>query len=94
MVVRYEDVKRDAVKEMKRLLEFLKFSYDDQSVSMRLAKEDPAPFHRNHSISDFEHYTTEQKMYINSLLQDTIQLLKQHNVEHLFNLHEYLVEIL
>lgn len=90
LVVRYEDLKRDPVKEVKRMLEFLKFTYDEQSLAERLAKKASESFHRNHTDSNFEHYTTEQKKYINSLLQDTIQLLKQRGVEQRFNLHEYL----
>ena len=93
MVVRYEDLKRDTIKEVKRMLEFLKFTYDEQSLSKRLAEKASESFHRNHTNNNFEYYTTEQRRYINSLLQETIQLLKQYQVEHLFNLHEYLVGI-
>lgn len=90
LVVRYEDLKRDPVEEVKRMLEFLKFTFDEQSLAERLAKKASESFHRNHTDINFEHYTTEQKKYINSLLQDTIQLLKQRGVEQRFNLHEYL----
>ena len=88
MVVRYEDIKGDHVTQVKRMLKFLEYPIDESGLDMKL-NDGFDKFRRTHK-EDFEHYSSGQKKYINSMLCDTIKILTQHNMEHLFQLEDYL----
>lgn len=88
MVVRYEDIKADHVTQVKRMLTFLEHPIDGDALDMKL-NDGFVAFRRTHK-EDFEHYSSEQKKFINSMLYDTIKILTQHNMEHLFRLEDYL----
>ena len=91
MVVRYEDVKSGQVTEIEKILDFLGIQYDKEVLYRRL-QEDYGTFQRQHHL-EYEHYTVNQKQYMNSLLLDTIHMLQKHNVDHLFKLEQYIAPI-
>lgn len=87
LVVKYEDLKRITVHEVKRILTFLKISYTDQDLERRLARGFDS-FHRSHK-PNFEHYTPLQRQRVLRAINDTIELLNRSKQSHLLDLHEY-----
>lgn len=88
MVVRYEDIKEDHVMQVKKMLKFLEYPFDEAELYAKL-NDGFNTFRRPHK-EDFEHYSQEQKKFINTMLLDTIKILAQHKIEHLFQLEDYL----
>lgn len=88
MVVRYEDIKEDHVTQVERMLKFLEFPFDETDLKEKLRKEFET-FKRPRK-EEFEHYTCEQKKYVNTILLDTIKILTQHNMEKFLKLEDYL----
>lgn len=88
MVVRYEDIKEDHVTQVERMLNFLEFPFDKTELEEKLNRGFET-FKRPHR-EEFEHYTPEQKKYVNTMLLDTIKILTQHNMEQFFKLEDYL----
>ena len=88
MVVRYEDIKEDHVTQVERMLRFLEFPFDKRQLEEKLNREFKT-FKRPHK-EEFEHYTSEQKKYVNTILLDTIRILTQHKMEQFFKLEDYL----
>ena len=89
MVVRYEDLKTDTMKEMERMLTFLGFPFSEEEVSERLA-EDFTVFKRAHRGDDFKHYTDDQMMYMRSVLLEAIKSAEDKNMAHVLKLDDYL----
>ena len=90
LVVRYEDLKKDYLTEVVRMLDFLKQNYMYADLVMKLRGGFDL-FKRKHSVSDqFEHYTKEQKIKINTIIRETTEILKKHESDHLFQLRQYL----
>ena len=88
LVVRYEDLKVDPVLQVKRILKFLKYQYDEEDVEQRLT-EGFSAYHRNHTDS-FEHYTLEQKTYMNSAIISVMKRLDQQHITDFIPLEHYL----
>ena len=88
MVVRYEDIKSDHVAQVERMLKFLEFPFDKTELDAKLSHGFET-FRRSHKTS-FEHYTYEQKKFVNTMLLDTIKILSQYNMEQFFQLEQYL----
>lgn len=87
LVVKYEDLKRNTVHQVKRILTFLKIPYTDQDLEGRLARGFDS-FHRSHK-PNFEHYTPLQRQRVLRAINDTIELLNRSKQSHLLDLHEY-----
>lgn len=88
LVVRFEDLKADAVKEMKRMLNFLKVPYSEDEVLKRMTK-DVGTFHRKHH-EVFEHFTHQQRDLVLASIRQVIELLRQHNHGDTLQIEEYL----
>lgn len=89
LVVRYEDVQRDRLKEVTRMLDFLKFDYSQAEVEAALVGgfDDVRREHRDR----YEHYTDRQKHFVKSIIESTTQALQSMDVNHKeINLMEYL----
>ena len=71
--MRYEDIKADTVREVKRMLEFIKFPYKESELVERLATGFN-DFHRA-SHPTFDHYTAKQKEYVRAKVKETVQFL-------------------
>ncbi len=91
MILRFEDVKRDKVSEVKKMLQFIDFPFDEKTVQERL-QGDFGLFRRNHTET-FEHYTVEQKKWVNNMLLEMIAILQNNGLEDEFRLQEYIAEL-
>lgn len=87
LIVRYEDLKSNTVKEVERMLTFLQHPFNAEDIPSRLA-QDFTTFKRPHDV-DFERYTSSQKLYIESVLLQTIKHAQDSNMTHVLNLEEY-----
>ena len=87
--MRYEDLKSDTVKEMKKVMDFLGFPHlSEADITERLG-QGYSQFYRNHKDS-FEHFTEEQKAFVHKQVVDVISTLKQYGLENAFPINEYL----
>ena len=89
LVVKYEDLKRDAMLQVMRILKFLKLPYTDQEVHQRIT-DGFNSFHRSHK-AEFDHYTPIQRWHILRAVNNTISLLSKHGLTHVLQIHDYLV---
>ena len=76
LVVRYEDLKLDILRQVKRMLDFLGFPYIEEELKKRMA-EDFGKFHRP-PHPDFEHFTPQQNVFVQRTVKQTIKLLKEN----------------
>ena len=88
LVIKYEDLLKNASHQVKRILSFLQMPYRDKEVDERLVKGFDS-FHRSHKPG-FEHYTPGQKQRVLRTVNDSIQLLNSSRLSHLLDLHDYL----
>lgn len=89
LVVRFEDLKSDLIGQVKRMLDFLQFPYLEDELNSRLA-DGFGKFQRIHDGDDFEHFTANQRVFIRTVVLETIEKLRQHRRKHLFGLTDYL----
>ena len=87
LVVRYEDVQRDKVKEVERILEFLYVHYTRKNLMEKL-DEDFTAFQRK-SHPQFEHFTKSQVEFIQQMLITVLGRLKKENNGVTFGIEEY-----
>ena len=88
LVVHYEDLKTDTVDEVQKMVEFLGMPSIHQELAQRL-KEDYTEFHRT-EVQDFEHYTPDQKEFLNQLVADTKRKLVEKGLQDIFQLEKYM----
>lgn len=72
LCVMYEDLKRDVLSEVKRMLEFLHIDYDETELRAQLQRGSNFDFQRRHGRV-FEHFTYQQKVFVNSLIVETLK---------------------
>jgi hypothetical protein len=86
LIVRYENVKEDSLKQVARMLDFLHFDH-------RLAELPAGDFtdvQRKHR-EEYEHYTESQKEFVSSMIISTMNTLELMGVDHkVLGLKEYL----
>lgn len=75
LIVYYEDLKRNVMKEMKRMLHFLDFPFSTTDMH-RTMLSGFDQFHRNHS-DEFEHYTEDQIQLINGVINWVIDCVHE-----------------
>ncbi len=89
-VIRYEDLKKNTQREVKGMLSFLRVPFNEEELPV-LLRDDFTTFKRAHDERDaFEHYTLQQKGYIKSVLEQTIELAEKSNMLHILRIDEYL----
>ena len=88
LLVKYEDLQRNATRQVKRILNFLQVPHRDKEVDERLTQGFNS-FHRSHK-PDFEHYTPGQRERVLRAVNDTIQLINRSRLSHLLDIHDYL----
>ena len=91
-MVRYEDLQRDPIGEVEKILDFLNFPYIHEDVVTKLS-QDYTVFKRLHpeqDDDDFRYFTAEQKQYIKDCLLDMIELSEKCGKSHLFQFEDYL----
>lgn len=88
LVVRFEDVKANPVREVGRILKFLGHPYTKDNLRKQLNGSCEG-FKRPHHDS-FKHYTEEQNTFIQNTVEKTLQALREANNEHAALLSDYL----
>ena len=86
MVVRYEDLKPNTIREVKRMLDFLQIPYKKKVEEEQLEK-DFSRLRRRHRQS-FEHFTTKQREHVMKYVQSARTELEQQIVTT-FGIEEY-----
>ena len=76
------------MREVKKMLEFLKFEYKEEELRQILAA-DFSTFQRKHQ-EVFEHFTIQQRHIIDSAIGASIDYLKLHNNGDTLRLVDYL----
>lgn len=89
LVVHYEDMKQDYLTQVTRMLDFLKQEYTNRTDLARKLDGGFDKFKRKHS-DQFEHYTKKQKIEINTIIAETMDILSEHELEQPFQLRQYL----
>lgn len=89
-VLSYEDLKEDKVREIEKILDFLKYPYNHDELVKKLT-EDFTELQRPHGNNiDFQHYTPEQKQIIAHTLETVMSKAKASGKADLFHFHDYL----
>ena len=88
LVVRFEDIKRDRVGQVEKMLNFLNFEYTHTDIPDKI-QEDFTMFRRDHDIDQFEHYTVRQRRLVNTYILRTARELKRYDTNNSFRLEEY-----
>ncbi len=82
LVVRYEDMKKDKVEQVSRMLDFLQQDYNRTELAARLEDEFDK-FHRSHTAEDnYDHYTEKQRAYVRFLIKSTANKLQSMKVHY------------
>ena len=91
LVIKYEDLKKDTVSQVKLMLKFLHMpSNDDQYLEQRLTAGFDA-FQRSHYMKEnFEHYTANLKQFVQATIRSTIQLLEKNGLGEVLQMQDYL----
>ena len=89
LVVKYEDLQKNASHQVKRVLTFLQVPHRGKEVDERLAQGFNS-FHRSHKPVNFDHYTPGQRQRVLKAINDTIQLIDRSRLSHLLDIHDYL----
>ncbi len=90
LVVRYEDFKKDKVKEVSRMLDFLRQDYSRRELASRL-EDGFEKFHRPHTRDDFDHYMEDQRVFVKTVITRTMEKLRSMNIDcEELKLNEYL----
>jgi len=90
LVVRYEDVKTKPISEVKRILDFLHFPYEEEELLHMRLSEGHGSFQRKHT-EDFDHYTSTQQKFVKSVIRQTVNLAKLRDWDRVLRLEEYLI---
>ena len=88
-VVNYEDLKKDYIREVEKILDFLQFPYSHEEVVERL-REDYTDLQRQHTHEDFQHFSPEQKEYLRTTLLTMMATANASGKADLFLFNEYL----
>lgn len=80
LVVHYEDLKENKTKIVKKILDFLNVDYSEKELQLKLRERDDR-FHRKH-IQDFDHFTIEQRDFVNHVLGNTQYMLRTSKLQH------------
>lgn len=81
LVVLYEQLKSDTVRQVQRVLDFLHFPYSAQAVE-RALEGGFNSFYRNHTDT-FPHFTTQQMLLINDGIVATGNRLRSYGLTYL-----------
>lgn len=88
LVVKYEDLEKDSLSQVVRMLDFLNQDYNRTELAAKL-EGGFTDFQRSHGDS-YEHYTEDQKREVNAMIMETVNILKAHNLDHLFPISDYI----
>ena len=90
MVVRYEDLVTGTHPEVMMMLDFLRFPYSLSTVARRL-RRNYDEFHRSQSnTSPHDHFTAEQISFVDTVIKNTVSILRSHRLLDMCNITDYL----
>ena len=88
-VLMFEDLKADTVREMKKVTDFLGFSFTEQEIAERLGMGF-SKFYRNHT-AEFSYFTAKQESLIHDVVKNTSRILKSNGIYDMFpRIDEYM----
>ena len=91
LVVKYEDMKANMSKELRRMLNFLQVPYTEAQFQS-VVTSGYEKFRRHHSSQDdYDHYTSEQRAFVNSVIRTTHSILEEYYLSEICSVHEYLM---
>ena len=79
LVVKYEKLKSEPIPEVRRMLDFLGINYSAEYLQRRI-DEGFSTFRRKYDNVKFEHFTSQQKSWVNSIIMNATDLLNDHNI--------------
>ena len=88
LVIRYEDLVKNATTGLRKMLEFLQVPYTKERF-YEVTTRDYKEFKRKH-YEEFDHYTREQRDFVRSVINDTLTVLKAHGLASVCNIEDYL----
>ena len=77
LIVRYEDIKSDALSQVKKINNFLNIPVSDQLLQTRITTGYET-FHRSHP-QEFEHYTPQQTKQVLKVVREVVNMLQKEN---------------
>lgn len=89
MVIKYEDMKQDAIPGVMMILDFLEYPYSLSTITQRL-KTNYDEFQRSHSNAGFEQFTPEQRLFVKNAINSAILVLESHGLIQACNIRDYL----
>lgn len=87
LVVKYEALKNDTYTQVQRMLTFLSTEYNAERVKESVTNFSNM-FHRKHSTGKFQHFTDQQTLYVNNLVEDLNTELQDRI--HLLDVSQYM----
>ena len=92
IVIKYEDLKVNPSRELRRMLDFLRVPYTEAQFQ-RVVNNGYEKFKRHHSPrDDYDHYTSEQRAFVNSVIRTTHSVLKEYHLSEICTVYDYLAE--
>jgi hypothetical protein len=88
-VVRYEDLQKDTVGEVEKILDFLNFDYVHEDIVEKL-KGDFTDFKRSHNQTSFRHFSDKQKEQLRGTLTELWGMAKDRGKAELLRFDEYI----
>ncbi len=88
LVVKYEDVRKNWFGEVKRMLDFLAFPYNDLELRQRM-KSDFTSFHRSHT-APLQPFSTALRAVVCSALHNVSHDAKNSKLQHVLRLDDYM----
>ena len=86
LVVKYESLQNDSVKESKRILDFLGLSYG--TLDTGKLNDALQTFHRKHN-DHFDHYTPSQRNFVHSIVTETMRFLQDSGLSEIIDIKDY-----
>ena len=88
LVVKYEDLKKDTLTEVKRMLDFLQVPYSESRLT-EVVFRGYSMYKRQH-VEKFDHYTTEQREVVRSAIERVSRTLHENSLLVKANVSSYL----
>lgn len=82
----------DSLSQVARMLDFLNQDYNRTDLAAKL-KDGYTEFQRNHSKNNYDRYSSDQKKEINAIIMATIDILRAHHLDHLFQIKDYMATV-
>ena len=89
LVVTYESLKNNSCAEVERMLQFLNIGYNSEMLKERMHVGVDTFLRKKHP-QDFQHFTKQQRVYINNLLEEINSHLRVSGKTHILDVEQYI----